>query len=149
MNAVRDINNRPRRSLLSQLWHDMMTVNLPHLKIWALLGAAVVITAASVALVMIVWHGGWPETLRDKQLMYLGISLIFCLGLIAVVVVTLASARLSATGAGGFSINVDADGSDDASASVSVRGGGSTNNPAAGAQDNATDTNGPGEAPGR
>lgn len=148
MNAVRDIN-KPRRHLLSQLWHDMMTVNLPHLKIWALLGAALVITAASVALVMIVWQGGWPVTLRDRQLMYLGISLLFCLGLIAVVVVTLASARLSATGAGGFSINVDADGNDDASASVSVRGGGSGSNPAAGAQENATDNDGPGEAPGR
>ena len=90
-------------------WRTMMTADLPHLKFWALLGAAVMMTIGSGILVWIVYRGGWPVTLREKQLDILGMSLFLLLAGILVVVVTLASARLTAQGPGNFRVEVDSD----------------------------------------
>lgn len=84
------------------------------LRLWALIASGPVLTAGTAAMVMIVSDPSWPVALRDRQLEYLGWTLLGCLALIGVVIVTLASARVRGTGPGGTSFEIDSD--DDASA---------------------------------
>lgn len=57
------------------------------------------------------WVGdtSWPVELRDKQLDFLGWAMIAFIGINAIIIVTLAAARVRASGPGGTSLEIDAD----------------------------------------
>jgi len=82
---------------------------LAPLRLWALIGGGPVLTAAAVALVMIVWQGDWPIELAARRLDYIGWSLLIVLSLIAVIIVTLAAVRVKASGPAGTGLEIDAD----------------------------------------
>jgi len=77
------------------------------LRLWALFGAAPVLTVAGTALSYIVWKGGWPDRLAEKQLDYLGYTLLACMFLIGVIVITLAAVKVKGSGPGGLGFEVD------------------------------------------
>lgn len=79
------------------------------LRLWALIASGPVLTAATAAMVLIVKSETWPIELRGQQLEYLGWTLLGCLGLNAVIIITLASARVRGTGPGGTSFEIDSD----------------------------------------
>lgn len=92
---------------MSKIWKAMLKA--APLRLWALLGGAPIITALTVWLINIVWRGPWPINLASQQLSILGWALLIAQGLLAVIVVALASVRVKGTGPGGVSFEVDGD----------------------------------------
>lgn len=79
---------------------------------WALLGAGMVLSALNVFMVLIIWLGGWSKGREQEQLQYIGIMAIMLSLDIAVVIVSLARARLSAKGLAGTGFEIGAGASD-------------------------------------
>lgn len=92
---------------MSRIWEAALKA--ASLRQWVLFAAGPALSAATAAMVMIVWRGQWPVELRGKQLDFLGYTLLGCLALVGVVVVTIAAVRVKGTGPGGTSIEIDAD----------------------------------------
>lgn len=74
-------------------------------RLWALIGAAPVITALTIWFALLV-RNNWPIDRAKQQLDYLGVGLIICVVLLGVIVVALAAVRLKAEvlGRAGFEI---------------------------------------------
>jgi hypothetical protein len=89
-----------------RIWKAMLAA--APLRLWALFAAGPALTAGTAALVMIVWRGGWPESLRGKQLDFLGWAMLGCLALVAVIVVTLAAVKVKGTVLG-TTLEIDGD----------------------------------------
>lgn len=91
--------------MISRLWNAALRA--APLRLWALMAAGPALSAAAVGLVFIVWRGDWPEALRGKQLDFLGWSLLLVIGLIGVIVVTLAAVKARVSGPGGSGFEID------------------------------------------
>ena len=78
-------------------------------RLWALIGAGPPLTAGAAALAWIIWRGDWPVALAARRLDILGFSLYGALGLIGVIVVSLASVKVRAQGVAGASLEIDGD----------------------------------------
>lgn len=78
------------------------------LRMWVIILAGPVLTACAAALVYIVWKGGWPNDLRDKQLNIIGGALFCTLGLVALCFTKIAGMKAKAKGPLGAELELDA-----------------------------------------
>ena len=92
---------------IGRLWRAAL-IAAP-LRLWAMMLAGPVMLGCAVWLIELIRDPQWPVTLRDKQLDFLGWALICFIAINAIIIVTLAAARVKATGLGGASIEIDAD----------------------------------------
>lgn len=73
---------------------------------WALFGAGIALSLMLAAMVLVLWLGGWTRASDPQRIWYLGaIALGLALDL-AVVIASLAQARLAAHGPGGMSFDI-------------------------------------------
>ena len=82
-------------------------------RLWAMIFAGPALTAYSVGVVLIVWKGPWSQGMEHDRLEILGWSLLCLHGLLAIIMVSLASVSVKASGPGGFAFEADGDGSQD------------------------------------
>jgi hypothetical protein len=100
------------KQFLSLLWNMPGRVAAAMLKVadlraWSMILAAVALTIAAGALTLIVWLSDkWPVALRDKQLDYIGVSLIIAWAGILIVLCATALMRVSVKGPGGLGIDI-------------------------------------------
>ena len=108
--------------MIGRVWRALIAA--APVRLWALIWAGPPLTLGASWLAWIVWRGGWPAALAGKQLEILGYALFAALGLIGVIVVSLASVKVRGQGLGGTSIEIDGDHDDPpaakATATVSV-----------------------------
>lgn len=90
------------------------------LRLWAMFLAGPVMLLCALWLVTIIKDPSWPETLRSKQLNFLGWALLSFILINAIIIVTLAAARVRGSGPAGVSFEIDADGKDDTHPKVTV-----------------------------
>lgn len=83
----------------------------PGVRFWAMVGAAIALTAFAGGLVWVIWHGGWPLNQAGRQLDILGKALWIMLVMILIIVVALTGQKLSAKGFNS-SIDISSDGED-------------------------------------
>lgn len=91
--------------LVSRVWTACLLVE--PLRMWILILAGPVLTGCAAVLVYIVWQGGWPDSLRDKQLNIIGIALFATLALIALVFTKIAGMKATARGPLGTELALD------------------------------------------
>lgn len=77
------------------------------LRVWAMVLAALPLTASAGVLTLIVWNGGWDKALEGKQLNFLGWTLLVNWALIGVIVVKLADAKLKISGPAGTGAEIN------------------------------------------
>lgn len=81
-------------------------------RLWAMILAGPPLTAYSIWIVLLVWKGPWSAGMEHDRLEILGRAL-FCLyALLAIIMVSLASVRVKATGPGGLAFEADGDDAD-------------------------------------
>ncbi len=97
--------------MLNRVWRGMMRV--APVRLWAMIFAGPALTAYSIGVVLIVWKGPWSRGMEAQRLEILGWSLLCLHGLLAIIMVSLASVSVKATGPGGFAFEADGDGSQD------------------------------------
>lgn len=91
--------------MMGRMWRAMLLAG--SLKMWAMFGAGIALTAFNCWLVYILWLGGWPVTTVSQRIWYLGVTLLIAQSLIGVIVVALASVKARGTGPGGIGFEVD------------------------------------------
>jgi hypothetical protein len=106
--AVAAIAVLARTYSLPRLWR--VALRAAPLRMWVLFGAGPVLTVCAGVLVYIVWQGGWPISLRDKQLSIIGVALFGTLALLALVFAKIAGAKVKGTGPLGTSLDIDGSG---------------------------------------
>ena len=79
------------------------------LRMWAIILGAPVLTVGAVLQTLLVWRGGWPETLAAQQLQIIGWSHLITISIIAVIIIALAAVRVKATGLAGTGLEVGGD----------------------------------------
>jgi hypothetical protein len=79
-------------------------------RLWAMILSGPPLTLFAAGMVWIIWKGPWPIAMASQQLVILGWGLWILLGLIGVIIVSLASAKVKATG---FAGSIDIEGDDD------------------------------------
>lgn len=94
--------------MIARLWAAMLKA--APLRLWAMILGAPVVTALAGTLIWIVWKGGWDASLQAVQLNILGWTLYIAMGLITVIIVSLASVSVKARGPGDTGIEIDGDG---------------------------------------
>lgn len=78
-------------------------------RLWAMILAGPPLTAYSIWIVMLIWRGPWSPGMEHDRLEILGRAL-FCLyALLAIIMVSLASVRVKATGPGGLAFEAEGD----------------------------------------
>lgn len=77
------------------------------IRTWAMFLAGPPMLLFAGWLVWIVWHGGWPPAQAARQLDILGKALWITLALLAVIIVSLAAAKVRGTGLGGTSFEIE------------------------------------------
>ena len=92
---------------LSSAWNAAFRVG--NLRLWAIIAGAPFLTALCVWLVEIV-RRGWPLDRAEQQLSILGYALFGTLGLLAIIVIALATVRVRATTPAG---SIDVGGQDE------------------------------------
>lgn len=80
--------------IVSSVWNAAFKVG--NLRLWSIIAGAPFLTGLSVWLVDII-RKGWPEDRAEQQLSILGYALFGTLGLVAVIVIALATVRVRAT----------------------------------------------------
>lgn len=95
--------------LIKSVWTECLSVE--PLRMWVLILAGPVLTLCAATLVYIVWKGGWPLSLRDKQLNIIGIALFATLALLALIFTKIAG--MKATASGPLGTKLELDGTDD------------------------------------
>lgn len=96
--------------MIARLWSACLSA--APLRLWALILAGPPLTGFAGVLVWAAWFGPWGADRQEQQLTILGFALYGCLGIIAVIIVSLASVSVKAQGPGGTSFEVDGDGKD-------------------------------------
>ena len=93
--------------MIASAWRALLAAG--PVRLWAMIGAGPPLTLGACGLVWIIWKGGWPASMAGKQLDFLGFALLAVLGIIAVIIVTLAAVKVKGSGPGGLSLEIDAD----------------------------------------
>lgn len=78
-------------------------------RLWAMIFAGPALTAYSIWVVLIVWKGPWSPGMEAQRLEILGGALLCLYALLAIIMVSLASVRVKATGPGGLAFEADGD----------------------------------------
>lgn len=99
------------------------------LRMWAIILGAPVLTVGAVLQTLLVWKGGWPETLAPQQLQIIGWSHLITISIIAVIIIALAAVRVKATGLAGTGLEVGGD--DDSAPTTTVTATATVTNPPA------------------
>lgn len=89
---------------------------------WATILAGVVQTILAVSLILILWHGGWDPSTAPKRIDFLGYSLILCLLINGLVIVSLSGARFSAHGPLGTGFQADPGNGDERKPVATIEG---------------------------
>lgn len=79
---------------LSAVWQAAFRVG--NLRLWSIIAGAPFLTAMAAWLVHII-RTGWPQDRAEQQLTILGYALFAVLGLVAVIVIALATVKVRAT----------------------------------------------------
>lgn len=95
-------------NVLSSAWNAAFRVG--NLRLWAIIGGAPFLTGMAAWLVHII-RTGWPDDRAEQQLSILGYALFGVLGLVAVIVIALATVKVRATTPAG-SLEVGGQGND-------------------------------------
>lgn len=94
--------------MLGNIWRAAIAA--APVRFWAMVGAAIALTALAAVLIWIVWAGGWHNQ-QPRQLDILGKALWLDLGMLGLIVLALTMQHLSAKGAWG-SVDVGGGGED-------------------------------------
>lgn len=85
--------------MIARFWRALLAA--APVRFWAMVGAAVALTAMAAWIIWIVWHGGWPLSQAGRQLDILGKALWLVLAGILLIVLALTLQKLSASGVWG------------------------------------------------
>jgi hypothetical protein len=97
--------------MVRQVWNAMLKA--APLRFWAINGAAIVMTVFASGLVWIVWKGPWDASLQTVQLNILGWGLWLALGMIGIIVASIAAVDVKIKGPGDTSFEVNGEKDDD------------------------------------
>lgn len=92
---------------IGRLWTALLLA--APLRMWAMILAGPPMLGMAAWLVTIITDAGWPIELRDRQLDFIGWALLCFIGINAVIIVTLAAARVRATGPAGVVVEINSD----------------------------------------
>jgi hypothetical protein len=96
--------------MIPKMWNAMLKA--APLRLWAIIGAAVVLTAFAAALVLVVWKGPWDASQQVAQINILGWALWITLGMIGIIVASIAAVDIKIRGPGDTSLEVNGDDND-------------------------------------
>lgn len=97
--------------MIAKIWNAMLRA--APLRLWAMIGGAVVLTAFAAGLVWVVWQGPWEAGQQAVQLNILGWGLWLTLGMIGIIVASIAAVDVKIKGPGDTSFEVNGDKNDD------------------------------------
>ena len=102
-------------SLVPRMWNAMLAA--ASVRFWAMVGAAIALSAFAAWLVWIIWRGGWPVSIAPRQVDILGWALFIVLFGVILVVIALTGKHVEANGVWG---RIDVSGGDDPAAPPAV-----------------------------
>lgn len=79
---------------LRLVWKELLLA--APIRLWALILAGPALSTMGALLILIIWRGGWPMELRDRQLELLGLLALIYAGLVGVIIVSLAAVKVEA-----------------------------------------------------
>jgi hypothetical protein len=97
--------------MIAKIWNGLLKA--APLRLWAIIGAAVVLTVFGSGLVWIVWQGPWDASQQAVQLNILGWGLWLTLGMIGIIVASIAAVDVKIKGPGDTSFEVNGDKDDE------------------------------------
>jgi hypothetical protein len=96
--------------MIPKMWNAMLKA--APLRLWAIIGGAVVLTGFAAGLVWVVWKGPWDASQQPAQINILGWGLWITLGMIGIIVASIAAVDVKIKGPGDTSFEVDGDDND-------------------------------------
>ena len=96
--------------MIAKMWSAMLKA--APLRLWAIIGGAVVLTGFAAGLVWVVWKGPWDPSQQAAQINILGWGLWITLGMIGIIVVSVAAVDVKIKGPGDTSFEVNGDDND-------------------------------------
>jgi hypothetical protein len=101
--------------MIRQIWTALLKA--APLRLWAIIGGAIVLTVFASGLVWVVWKGPWDASQQAVQLNILGWGLWLALGMIGIIVASIAAVDVKIKGPGDTSFEVNGEKDDDAAKS--------------------------------